>query len=278
MLAGQSSELSTVGDALRARELDPIDARVLLEHVLGAGHAELIAHRERRLTAPERDRYAHLVERRRHGEPIAYLIGWREFYGRRFAVDPAVLIPRPESELLVELALQHLGARAQATVLDLGTGSGNLAVTIALERPDLEVFATDISESALACARRNARDLGARIQFKQGDWFAPVAGRRFDLIVSNPPYVADADLHLSAGDLRFEPQAALRGGPDGLACLRSLVERAPSHLWPGGWLIFEHGYDQAVACAKLLDRAGFADVSLAKDLAGLPRVSAGRMP
>ena len=272
-----SAEGLTVAVALRATGLEPLDARVLLQDVLGVGHAELIAHAERVLTTAEADRYLQLVVRRRGGEPIAYIVGWREFYGRRFGVDPSVLIPRPETELLVDLALERMGDEPRAAVLDLGTGSGNIAVTIACERRDAGLAAIDTSAASLACARKNARLLGAeRIEFLHGDWFAPVAGRRFDLIVSNPPYIAADDAHLDAGDLRFEPRSALAAGPDGLACIRTIVGEAHRFLTPGGWLLFEHGYDQGPACTALLGAAGFTDVWLAKDLAGQSRVSAGR--
>ena len=251
---------------------------MLLQHVLGVSHTRLITHGERVLTEAETDEYLRLIVRRRHGEPIAYLVGWREFYGRRFMIDKSVLIPRPESELLVDLALARIAADASGPILDLATGSGNIAVTIALERRTLAVVATDDSAAALRCARDNAHRLGAeRVEFLEGDWFAPLAGRRFDLIVSNPPYVAEGDAHLLQGDLRFEPRPALSGGSDGLACIRTIVSHAPRYLEPGGWLLFEHGYDQAGACARLLDEAGFRDLVLAKDLAGLPRVSGGRL-
>lgn len=272
-----SAERLTVAAALRGTRLEPLDARVLLQHVLGVGHAELIAHAERMLTAAEADRYLQLAARRRGGEPIAYLVGWREFYGRRFNVDPSVLIPRPETELLVDLALERIADQSRAAVLDLGTGSGNIAITIACERRGIDLVATDTSPAALAFARTNARLLGAeRIEFLHGDGFAPVAGRRFDLIASNPPYVAANDAHLDAGDLRFEPRSALAGGPDGLTCIRTIVGEAHRFLTPGGWLLFEHGYDQGPACTALLGAAGFTDILLEKDLAGQPRVSAGR--
>jgi release factor glutamine methyltransferase len=188
-----------------------------------------------------------------------------------------VLIPRPETELLVDLALDRLRNRSHATVLDLGTGSGNIAITIACERGDVDVVATDTSAAALTCARANAQLLGAeRVELLRGDGFAPVAGRRFDLIVSNPPYVAADDAHLQLGDLRFEPRSALVAGSDGLACIRMIVAEAHRHLTRGGWLLFEHGYDQGAACSALLEDAGFTDISLVTDLAGFPRVSAGR--
>ena len=272
-----TAERLTVARALRGTGLEPVDARLLLQHALGLEHAGLIAHGDRVLSAAEAERYLGLVDRRRSGEPIAYLVGWREFYGRRFGVERSVLIPRPETEMLVELALERIPVRSPATVLDLGTGSGNIAITIACECSEAVIVATDTCAAALQCAQANSRRMGAdRIEFLQGDWFAPVAGRRFGLIVSNPPYVAVDDAHLRAGDLRFEPRTALAAGIDGLTCIRTIVGAAQSHLLPGGWLLFEHGHDQGPACGALLEDAGFADVLLAKDLAGLPRVSAGR--
>jgi release factor glutamine methyltransferase len=263
--------------AMRLAGIEPVDARLLLQHVLGISHAALIAHDERELAEDERRRFLALAARRAAGEPVAYLLGWREFYGRHFAVNPAVLIPRPETELLVDQALQRLPPDARIEVLDLGTGSGNIALTLALERPRCAVTAVDASASALAIALENARALRAgNAEFRQGDWYGPVAGRSFDLIVSNPPYVADTDPHLGRGDLRFEPPAALRAGPDGLAAIRQIVALASEYLRPNGWLLFEHGYDQAHACRCLLAEAGFVDVTTASDLAELPRVSGGR--
>ena len=271
-------ERLSVAAALRGTGLEPRDARVLLQHVLGVSHTRLITRSERVLTDTEADEYLRLVVRRRQGEPIAYLVGWREFYGRRFTIDPSVLIPRSESELLVDLALERIATDAPVAILDLGTGSGNIAVSIALERSRTTLVATDQSAEALACARGNADRLGAeRIEFLQGDWFAPLAGRRFDLIVSNPPYVAEGDAHLLQGDLRFEPRSALAAGGDGLACVRTIISQAHGYLKPRGWLLFEHGYDQGAACARLCEDAGFRAIVVAKDLAGLPRVSGGRL-
>lgn len=266
-----------IAEALVGAGLKPLDARVLLQHVLQASHAELIAHPERALRADEQASYRRLAERRRCGEPIAYLTGWREFYGRRYGVDPAVLIPRPETELLVDAALARLPV-CGASILDLGTGSGNVAVTLALERPAAAVTATDLSAAALARARANAESLGARIELLAGNWYEPVAERRFDVIVSNPPYVAEGDAHLREGDLRFEPPASLAAGPDGMAAIRAIVAEARLHLEPAGWLIFEHGCEQAEASASILREAGFDACFLARDLAGLPRVSGGRSP
>lgn len=268
-----------IAQALASTVVDHNDARVLLAHVLGVEHAYLIAHPERTLSAQEHAQFIDLITRRNAGEPVAYLLGWREFYGRRFRVGPAALIPRPETELLVEQALVRIVGTRAAQVLDLGTGSGVIALTLALERPDLDVTATEIAAEALVLARSNARLLCAEhVRLLHGDWFAPVAGAQFDLIVSNPPYIAEADPHLARGDVRFEPRCALIAGTDGLKYIRSIVADAREHLGPGGWLLFEHGYDQAGACAKLLTAAGYQEVFLANDLARLPRVSGGRRP
>ena len=234
------------------------------------------------------ERYRSLCARRAKGEPIAYLIGEREFYGRVFLVTHEVLIPRPETELLVDRALQKTFDRAR--VLDLGTGSGTVAVSFACENPTLRVVATDISPGALDVARQNARRLGAHIDFVESDWFSafgaaggcaadctePGAGHRFDVIVSNPPYIAAGDRHLVQGDLRFEPRLAQIGGADGLSEIRAIVRGCSAHLGSGGWLLLEHGYDQADAVRALLAEAGFTEIECSRDLAGIGRVSAGR--
>lgn len=270
--------MSTVAAALAgARQAIPVaEARLLLGEVLGRNHAWLEAHRDDVLEAAAAQRFAALVARRAAGEPVAYLLGRREFYGRDFAVSPAVLIPRPETELLVEVALAAVADQTNPRILDLGTGSGCIAVTLALELPGAEVTAVDVSAAALDVARGNAQALGARLRCLQSEWFAALAGERFDLIVSNPPYVAEGDPHLAAGDLRFEPAVALACGRDGLDAIRRIVAAAPDHLEPGGTLHFEHGYDQAIAMAELLMAAGFADIEQHHDLAGIVRVSGGR--
>jgi len=244
---------------------------------LGASHAFLIAHSERTLTEDEQASVQACFSRRAAGEPVAYIVGRREFFGRDFLVSPAVLIPRPETELLVELALVRMRGMVSPQVLDLGTGSGCIAITLALERSDATVAAVEASAEALRVAAVNARELGAKnMRFLHGSWFEGVGDEVFDLVVSNPPYVADADPHLMAGDLRFEPRSALAAGAAGLDDIAAIVAAAPRHLRPGGWLLLEHGWDQAEAVAELFARAGFGDCFLARDLAGHPRVGGGR--
>ena len=250
------------------------EAKRLLRHVLAITASEVAAHPERALDESQSSRYAELVQRRAAGEPVAYLVGSREFYGRDFRVTPAVLIPRPETELLIELALTKVSRGGTPRMLDLGAGSGCVAITLALEL-DAEVLAVDVSRDALAIARDNAARLGARVAFVESDWFAAVDGR-FDLIVGNPPYVAEGDPHLD--DLAFEPRVALTSGSDGLAAIRHVVAEAPRYLKPGGWLLLEHGYDQAETLAKLLADMGFVAIERHRDLAGIVRVSGGRMP
>jgi len=251
------------------------EARLLLRQVLGCDEAWLIAHGEAPLSAAQAAQYRGLCARRIAGEPVAYISGSREFYGREFAVNPAVLIPRPETELLVELALALLPQGAR--VLDLGTGSGCIGITLAAERADLQVLLVDASTAALEVARGNAqRWAPANTTLLASHWYDAVDGARYDLIISNPPYVAEGDAHLAQGDLRFEPRSALAAGDDGLADIRYIIAGARNHLLPSGWLLFEHGYDQAEACAVLLDAAGFCERVAERDLAGIVRVSGGR--
>jgi release factor glutamine methyltransferase len=259
------------------------DAQVIMAHLLGVNRAYLAANPMRVLTETEDARVDSLVARRSLGHPVAYLLGTREFYSRDFAVSPDVLIPRPETETLVEAALARVASHPRegggpVSVLDLGTGSGAIAITLACERGDLEVTATDSSEAALDVARANAAAHAARVEFAHGEWYAPVAGRRFDVIVSNPPYVAARDPHLAEGDLRFEPRQALTDeSADGLDSLRAIAAGAAAHLKPGGWLLVEHGYDQAEVVASLMAAAGFAQPLSIPDLAGIPRVAGARI-
>lgn len=266
----------TVAEILRAARIAALDARVLLQAALGVSHAYLAAHPEHVVAGAPLARYLALAARRAAGEPVAYLTGSREFFSLEFKVTPAVLIPRPETELLVELALTRMPPEASCRVLDLGTGSGCIAISIASHRPRTRVTATDRSADALDIAAENARAHGVQnIDFFRGDWFAAVGGEHFDVIISNPPYIAAGDPHLASGDVRFEPVAALTAGTDGLACLREIVDGAGAHLAAGGWLLFEHGWDQAAPCRALLQSAGFTAIQSWRDVAGIERVSGG---
>ncbi|WP_020655216.1 peptide chain release factor N(5)-glutamine methyltransferase [Massilia niastensis] len=266
---------ATIGRLQQALPLDPLENRILLCHALGLPRVALITQSERALTAEEAARLGALVQRRLDGEPIAYIVGEREFFGLPFRVGPAVLIPRPDTELIVELALERLAP--QGRLLDMGTGSGAIAVAVAHTRPDASVTALDVSEDALAIARANAAANGARVDFLRSDWYGALAGERFGVIASNPPYIAAGDRHLAEGDLRFEPAGALTDHADGLSALRIIIDGAPAWLEPGGWLLLEHGYDQAEAVRALLAARGFAGVQSWRDLGGIERVSGGRL-
>jgi release factor glutamine methyltransferase len=259
-----------------ALPLDPLENRILLCHATGLSRVQLITQGDRPLGADEAARLTDLVTRRLQGEPIAYIVGKREFFGLDFQVGPAVLIPRPDTELIVEVALGRLPAHAPR-LLDMGTGSGAIAVAVAHTRPDADVTALDVSPDALAVAQANAAANGARVRFLASSWFdALAADATFDVIASNPPYIAAGDAHLAQGDLRFEPMGALTDHADGLSALRTIVAGSPHHLVPGGWLLLEHGYDQAAAVRTLLADAGFTEVQSWQDLAGIERVSGGR--
>lgn len=264
----------------QALGLDPREARlevqILLCHVLGVARSWLIGHDRDDLADTPSQAYAALLERRLSGEPIAYIVGSREFFGLEFKTTQAVLIPRPETELLVELALARIPENQPCKVLDLGTGSGAIAISIARNRPLAEVTAVDQSMEALAVARENAARLGTRnLCLLESNWFGALEGESFDLIVSNPPYVEAADPHLQQGDVRFEPLSALASGADGLDDIRRIAAAAPQHLKPGGWLLFEHGYNQGEGCREILRQNGFLAVETVNDLAGLERVSLG---
>lgn len=262
------------------RLIDAVDARVLLRHALHLSNEALATHPDRQLSSVEQTGYTALVARRAAGEPAAYIVGTREFYGLEFKVTSAVLIPRPETELLVELALARIAEQRPVRVLDLGTGSGAIAIALAYHRPLAQVTATDTSPAALAVARENALRLlcarGGSFTASLGDWYAAVADEQFAVIVANPPYIAASDAHLQQGDLRFEPAGALASGPDGLDDLRAVVAGAPAHLQAGGWLLCEHGYDQAERVHALFTAAGFSAVFSAPDLAGIPRITGGQ--
>jgi release factor glutamine methyltransferase len=269
-----------VAAAIRGSGLPELEAQILLGHALGVARAWLIAHAGDWVAADAASSFQRLCERRRHGEPIAYLVGAREFYGLKIAVTPAVLIPRPETELLVDLALKRLpqdgpAASVPKRILDLGTGSGCIALAIAKLRPRAVITASDISKAALDVARANAAAAGADIQWVESDWYSAIGGTPFDLIICNPPYIARGDRHLREGDLRFEPAAALTGGEDGWTAIDIVVAGAAQYLNAGGWLLFEHGYDQAEGACTRLKSAGFTDVQSWRDLAGIARVSGG---
>jgi release factor glutamine methyltransferase len=268
-----------IADALtaaRALGVARLDAQWLLEHLFGRPRSWLLAHDDAELTPAQMASLQAGLARCAAGEPLAYVVGEREFRGLALCVTPAVLVPRPETELLVEWALEHLPLGAVGDVLDLGTGSGAIALALQNERPHAHVLASDLSAEALEVARGNAQRLGLPVQFVQGDWWAPLQGLRFALVVSNPPYVAGEDPHLAA--LAHEPLGALTPGGDGLAALRHIVHGAPSQLLPGAWLLLEHGHDQADAVQQLLQNNGFEAVQTRNDLAGLPRCSGGHRP
>jgi release factor glutamine methyltransferase len=266
---------ASIGSLQASLPLDPLENRILLCHALGISRVGLITQSERELSADEAERLAALVQRRLDGEPIAYIVGQREFFGLPFQVGPAVLIPRPDTELIVELALERLAPRAR--LLDMGTGSGAIAVAVAHTRPDAQVTALDVSADALAVARANADANGAKVRFLRSDWFAALGEEEvFDVVASNPPYIASGDEHLAQGDLRFEPVDALTDHADGLSDLRTIIAGAARHLVAGGWLLLEHGYDQAAAVRTLLAEAGYLEAQSWRDLAGIERVSGGR--
>jgi release factor glutamine methyltransferase len=271
--------MNTLGAALRQLQtggLPRLEAQMLLLHALGQppqARAWLLAHDDDALPADAATRLHALATRRLAGEPMAYLTGEKHFHGLRLQVDARVLDPRDDTETLVDWALALLPADAPRRVLDLGTGSGAIALAIAHARPQARVTAVDASADALTVARANAGQLGLAVTLHHGDWLAPVAGEVFDLIVSNPPYIAEGDAHLPA--LAHEPRAALVSGADGLDDLRRIVATAPAHLAPGGWLLLEHGWDQAAAVRALLTDAGFTQVQSRRDLAGIERCSGG---
>ena len=270
----------TITQALTSayREIDRIDARLLLQHVLDVAHAFLLTHPDQVLTSQQTDDFSRLVKLRSEGMPVAYLIGRRDFYDLTFRVTEAVLIPRPETELLVELALKLIPDNQFCKILDLGTGSGAIAIAIAKHRPQSQVTAIDLSSEAIAVSRWNAANLEVNnISLRTGSWFDELSGEKFDLIVSNPPYVAENDPHLQQGDLRFEPQMALSTGDNGLACIRHIIAAAPDYLVNDGWLLLEHGYDQAAECRRLFGDRDFSNICSYPDLAGIMRVSGGQL-
>lgn len=260
----------TIAEALASSGIDPREARLLLARVTGFSEASVLASSERSLPPEHEDRFMDAAARRRNGEPVAYILGEKEFYGLRLAVNPAVLIPRPETELLVELALK----REFSGALDLGTGSGAIALALKHERPGARVVAVESSMAALVVAQRNGKALGLHVEWRHGRWFEPVRGERFEVVVANPPYVAAGDPHLA--DLRFEPASALVSGSDGLAAMREIIPAARRHLQRGGWLFVEHGLRQDPAVRALMQASGLEEVRTWPDLAGIGRVSGGR--
>lgn len=266
--------MPTWRELIAASSLPRVESRMLATHVAGRDAAWLIAHDTDHVEPAAAAALVDLLARRRRGEPVAYIIGEREFYGVTLHVTPAVLIPRPETEMLVELAIERLPTNGR--LLDVGTGSGAIAIAVALQRPDATVVACDISAEALAVARANAARLGAVVHFVESDSLTGLQGQSFDVIASNPPYIAEGDPHLTEGDLRFEPAIALHCGRDGLDMIRRLVRDAQAALRPGGWLLCEHGHDQGEACTALWRAADFGMVEDLRDLAEIGRVCVGR--
>ncbi|NEN75271.1 peptide chain release factor N(5)-glutamine methyltransferase [Pelistega sp. NLN82] len=252
-----------------------LEAKMLVEKVLGVTRAWMITHDTDRIADKDWALLQILVQRRLQGEPMAYIVGKREFMGLDFSVNPSVLIPRPDTEILVETALAFLEKYPTASVLDMGTGSGAIALSIAYHCPTASVVASDVSEAALSVAKQNALQLNQSVQFIQSDWFSQIPKQSFHLIVSNPPYIHPDDIHLSQGDLRFEPLSALTDFSDGLSCYRTIIQQAPLYLKENGALYVEHGWDQAESIRKILYEAGFSNISSIKDLSGIERVSGG---
>lgn len=268
----------------RQQGVDRLDAQILLCAALNQSHSWLLAHDTDTLGTSDRARFMAWLQRRKAGEPVAYILGDKAFFGLTLAVSPDVLIPRPDTETLVEWALDVIGPAQPASpaspapslqILDLGTGSGAIALAIQHQRPEVQVTAVDASEAALRVASANAQRHGLAVRYLNGHWLTPVAGQRFHLIVSNPPYIAEGDPHMTA--LAYEPKQALTAGADGLDDIRQIVAQSPHHLYAGGWLLLEHGYNQAVAVAQLLSDAGFSNVSTRFDLGGQPRCTGGQI-
>lgn len=286
---GQLNQAVTILDALKTASVQlaatsdsaDIDARVLLCHVLQCGHTHLIARPETLLSPHQQQQYQHLVQQRSTGQPVAYLTGHKGFWTLDLAVSAATLIPRPETETLIEFVIQNFKTET-LKLLDLGTGSGAIALAIASERPHWHITATDVSTAAIDVARKNAERHGlTHIDFRLGDWFESLESRptdeRFDIIISNPPYIAESDPHLSQGDVCFEPQLALQSGPTGLNAIQHLIDNSKHYLKNHSWLVLEHGYDQKQAVRQRLTQVGFGDIRQHNDLAGNPRMSAGKL-
>lgn len=270
LVSGASTRLETGSDS------PSLDAELLLARALDRPRSHISAWPQRRPDAVQLAEFERLLERRLRGEPMAHILGEREFWSLELQVTPATLIPRPDTEILVETALEKIPPADGCRVLDLGTGTGAIALAIKKERPLAEVAATDASEQALEVARGNAQRHRLQVEFQAGDWWLPFAGRQFDVVVSNPPYIAESDPHLAAGDLRFEPREALVSGPAGLDDLERIIKGIPPLLAHGGWLLVEHGYDQAGPVAERFAEAGFVDIRCHRDLGGQPRVTQGQ--
>ncbi|MDH5182762.1 MAG: peptide chain release factor N(5)-glutamine methyltransferase [Gammaproteobacteria bacterium] len=253
-----------------------LDAELLLAHVLQQSRTWLITWSEKLLTKQQQQTFEGLIAQRRQGRPVAHLLGSAGFWSLELSVNEHTLIPRPETEILVETALAHIPPEANWVIADLGTGSGAIALALSSERPLCTVHAVERSTAALKIARQNASALGLNVQFHPGSWFEPLADMLFDLIVSNPPYIPEQDLHLNQGDVRFEPGTALSSGADGLDDIRHIIHTARQYLKPGGWLMLEHGYDQGEAVVQLLRAEGYQRVDTIPDLSGQPRVGLGR--
>ena len=271
----------TLGEALAlARlQLPPQEASYVVSAALGVDRATLITHPERPVSEADWARLLNWVERRARGEPLAYLTGRKEFWDFELTVNPAVLVPRPETEILVAAALERIPIEAEWTLADLGTGSGAIAIALARERPGCQVIAIDRCPAALAVAENNRERLEvANLELRLGDWFQPLAGERCHVVCANPPYVAPDDPHLGRDSLPFEPREALVAADSGLAQLRHLIHHAPAHLHPGGWLLLEHGAEQGPAVRELFQQHGYEAIATLPDLAGIERVSLGRRP
>ncbi len=279
----RSALLQAQAQLNKAPLLDAIDARyesqLLLQQVLKVNRAWMIAHENDDLAAGMQHKFNGLMQRRISGEPIAYILGKREFYGLNLAVTPATLIPRPDTELLVDIALEKIPDHQAAQILDLGTGTGAIALAIAQQRPQTQVTGIDASKTALEVAISNSQQLHiTNCHFVLSDWFNNLNDARFDVIVSNPPYIEEADAHLKQGDLRFEPISALASGADGLDDIRRIIDGCLVHLKPQGWLMFEHGYKQAASVSELMAQTGLVAIETFKDLGGNERVTIGKNP
>ena len=265
--------------ALLNTEEATLEAQLMLQHVLNVNRAWLIAHENDALETNIHEVFETLLERRLNSEPIAYILGYREFYGMKLKVTSETLIPRPDTETLVEAALAKISPQEKSQILDLGTGTGAIALAIAKYRPQTLVTGVDASQAALNIAIENAQNLNiTNVYFELSDWFTALHGNTFDVIMSNPPYIETCDAHLKQGDLRFEPISALASGMDGLDDIRAIIAQAPQYFNPAGWLLLEHGYNQASKVADLLKQVGFSEISHIQDLAGIDRVTIGKMP